>query len=148
MPLYWIRINMHTVWSIINNNKCMYMYMMTCHSKFRLNGVTIFNQENYNFENYIVSHALASQNWVLDGDKEYICKTRHKNLEENDNHIPCMPKNAVACKKLYLAVSFCKQYVKNLNLFVHAVTDGCFKNLWWNLMFLNMIWQIILLKKH
>ena len=79
---------------LITTNVC-----TCCHSKFCLNGVTIFNQENYNFENYIVSHALASQNWVLDGDKEYICKTCHKNLEENDNHIPSMPKNAVQHKK-------------------------------------------------
>ena len=100
-----------------------------CHGKFHLNGVIIFHQENYNFENYIVSHALASQNQIINGDTEYICKTCHKNLEENNNHIPSMPKNAVAHKKQYLAVSFCKQYVKNLNLFVHAVTDGCFKKL-------------------
>ena len=58
-----------------------------CHGKFRLNGVITFNEENYNFENYIVSYALASQNWILHGDKEYICKNCHKNLEENDYHV-------------------------------------------------------------
>ena len=70
-----------------------------CHSKPHIYKVIQFNPDNYDFTNYIVSQALSSQNRIMQSSKEYICKTCHNNLITNDNHLPCMPRNAIARKK-------------------------------------------------
>ena len=77
-----------------------------CHGKFNLGRVTIFNPQNYNFEDYVESHALASQHCTLNGDAEYIYNTCHNNLATKDNHIPIMPWKVIAHKTSVLGSKF------------------------------------------
>ena len=75
-----------------------------CHEKFNLYRVILFEVQNYDFENYIVSQALGHR--FVHGDTEYICKTCNQNLKSSNDHMPRMPRKAVAKKTTLQGAKF------------------------------------------
>ena len=75
-----------------------------CHGKFNLYRVTLFQVQNYDFENYIVSRALGHR--FVHGDTEHICKTCDQNLKSSNDHVPRMPWKAVAKKTTLQGAKF------------------------------------------
>ena len=57
-----------------------------------------FDTNNYDFEEYIVSHALSQKFRHCDGSHEYICKICHSSLLSSKIKWPQMPRKAAACR--------------------------------------------------
>ena len=68
-----------------------------CHVKLNLYRVIPFSSDNYDFEDYIVSCALASRHRLVNGQIEYICKICDEHLRRRENHTTKMPRKAAAC---------------------------------------------------
>ena len=83
------------------DKKLLCSYTCTCcHGTFNLSAVMLFDAQNYDFMNYIVSCALAPRHRYADEMGEYICMQCNKCLSNVDKNIPKMPQKAIA-KKLH-----------------------------------------------
>ena len=75
-----------------------------CHLKFNSYRVIHFQSDIYDFSDYIVSHALATQHRSVQGNTEQICKTCHNNLCKDNVNIPKVLCNDVTHNKLMQAL--------------------------------------------
>ena len=113
-PLNFPLINSDTIYIEYHHKLTAINTCTCCHSKLHIYKVIQFDPDNYDFTNYIISQALSSQNRIIHSSKEYMCKTCHNNLITNDNHLPCMPRNAIAHKKSVPGYNSYKQFMKSL----------------------------------
>ena len=67
-----------------------------CHQEFNLYRVILFDTNDYDFEEYIVSWALSQKVRHCDGSHEYICKICHSSLLSSEVKLLQMPRKAAA----------------------------------------------------